>query len=222
MKAHTATYPTMVMLMMLTASLVGNCQEKKQAIITPDKENGKVYVYTGPAEGKPEGICVPSLYMEAQCIDKDKPEVRQQSPSGCCLKYTVHLDKDPGWCGVVWSKAPSGDNPTNWAGTPTIPAYNLKGAKKLIVHLKGQRGGESLQIKLGVLGDKPYGDSLPSPVESKWFKLTTEWRQFEIEIPDDTDLSRVFTPMSWVANNVHQPVGMNTIIFYIDDCYFEF
>jgi hypothetical protein len=138
------------------------------------------------------------------------------------LKYTAHLDRSPGWCGVAWSKAPNGDRKEYFGETNSIPVFDLRGARKLVVHLRGQKGGESVQIKVGILGDKPYGDSLPSPIESNWFRITTEWQQFEIEIAQDADLSRVFTPLCWVANDVHQPPGMGTRTFYIDDCYFEF
>jgi hypothetical protein len=216
---HTAAAMLMVC---ATWSMGQPVDKQKQAIITPQLENGKVYIYTGPADGKPEGITVPSLYMEGQCIDKDKPETRQVSTSGCCLKFTTHLDRSPGWCGVAWSKAPSGTNEGAFADTPSNPVFKLQGAKKLVIHLRGQRGGESVQIKVGVLGDKPYGDSLRYPIESPWFKLTSEWKSFEIVIPDSADLSRVYTPLCWVANDVHQPAGMSTITFYIDDCYFEF
>jgi hypothetical protein len=225
MKTPTVMHSAVAMLMLSAAWSIGQPADRTtQVIIAPEQQNGRVYVYTGVAKGKPEGIGIPSLYIEHDCIDKAKPETKQASASssGCCLKYIAHLDRKPGNCGVAWSKAPRGDAPGVWGETNSIPVWNLQGARKLVVNLRGQRGGEQVQIKVGILGDKPYGDSLRTPIESKWFELTTAWQAFEIAIPDRADLTRVYTPLCWVANDVHQPEGMSTITFYIDDCYFEF
>jgi hypothetical protein len=51
-----------------------------------------------------------------------------------------------------------------------------------VLHARGQTGKERTQVKVGIPGDKPHGDSLSYPAQTKWLLLPTEWTEFELDL----------------------------------------
>jgi hypothetical protein len=105
--------------------------------------------------------------------------------------------------------------------TPDGWYYNLTGLKKkrFVVHMRGGRGGERVQWKVGFLGAEKYGDSLPLPAQTKWLSLGKEWTRYELDL-SKVDLSRVCS-LCFVLSQAQQSEPNAPVSFFIDDCYFE-
>lgn len=120
---------------------------------------------------------------------------------------------EPWWSGLAVASVAD-----YWGEKPSTAAYNLQGARKLIFSARGARGGEGIQVRLGITGDKPYGDSLKLPASTRWLKLSKEWQRFELDL-SGLDLKRVITPFVFVANRDYNPDG--GLSFHLDEIYIE-
>lgn len=157
------------------------------------------------ADGEP-GPWVPSgwmgntseLVMDPRCADR---------PHGgdACLRFTY---RNPGqWVGVAWQ-----DPANDWGDQPG--GYDLTGATRLTFWARGQRGGEILSFRVGLItSGKPYHDSLN--VEKKNVRLSTEWKRYTIKLKGE-DLSRIKTPLVWTAAGHGRE-----LTFDLDDIRFE-
>ncbi len=106
--------------------------------------------------------------------------------------------QDPGWCGIAVASAPD-----YWGETPGS-GYDLSKAKKLVFYAKGEKGGESVQIKMAVTGDKKFGDSARMPTATPWLTLTKEWTRYELPLEyKRSELKRVITPFVFVTSRDH-------------------
>ncbi len=121
-----------------------------------------------------------------------------------CIK--VEFSAADNWGGVIWQ------NPVNDWGD-RAGGLNLTGAKKVTFWAKGEKGGEKVAFKFGILGkDKKYPDSATGLLEST---LTNQWQQFTIDVTGK-DLSRIKTGFGWSLAGQGGPVA-----FYIDDIQWE-
>jgi len=122
-----------------------------------------------------------------------------------CMK--VQYKANDQWGGVVW-QSPAND----WGNAPG--GYDLTGAKKLTFWARGEKGGEEVTFSFGLIGaDKPYHDKAKG--DTGKVKLTTDWKQYEIDLKDK-DMSSVKTGFCWVVGGQGQPLN-----FYLDDIKFE-
>ncbi len=127
-----------------------------------------------------------------------------------CIKVTYKAKKAQGvgWAGVYWQ------NPSNNWGTKS-GGYDLTGAKKVTFWARGEKGGERVEeFKIGGITGE-YGDS--DVVGIGPVSLTTEWRQFVIDL-DGKDLSSISGGFCWVINADTNPQGA---VFYLDDIKYE-
>lgn len=86
-------------------------------------------------------------------------------------------------------------------------------------YAKGERGGEAIQVKVAVAGDKQFGDSALSPAATPWLTLKKTWQRYELPIdPQHTDLKRVVTPFCFVTSQDQNDA--KEITFYLDHIYF--
>ena len=76
---------------------------------------------------------------------------------------------------------------------------------------------KSIQVKVGITGGNPYGDSTPLPFDTGWIQLTREWRRYELPL-DGAALNRVISPFVLITNRAHNPAGKALI--YLDEIYF--
>ena len=131
-----------------------------------------------------------------------------------CVRIDVQLEHRPNrnWGGIVVASCPD-----CWGLHPTEPAYDLRHATKLVFYARGGQGGERIQVKVAVAGDKPHGDSAVQPAATGWITLTSMWQQYELRL-EGVDLHRVVTPFAVVTDKAHNPGGPFT--FYLDDIYF--
>ena len=112
-----------------------------------------------------------------------------------------------GFGGVVWQ------NPANdWGDLPG--GRDLSGAKKLTFWARGAAGGETVEFKMGLLGEeKKFPDSASAGLPP--VALTKAWKQYTIDLAGK-DLSRIKTGFAWVLAGQGKPVT-----FYLDDVRYE-
>ena len=97
-----------------------------------------------------------------------------------CLRLTYTPGN--GWAGVAWQ-----DPANDWGDAPG--GYDLKGARRLTFWARGEKGGESVNFGLGVIGpEKPFADSAKVTLDG--IKLTRDWKRYTIDL-GGVDLSRV-------------------------------
>ncbi len=142
-------------------------------------------------------------------------EVHKIDPNtgASCVRIDVKKWVRPRWAGIAVSCKPD-----YWGKKPNDRAFDLRRMKKLVFFAKGDRGGESIQIQVAILGKERYGDSARQPATSKWIELGKGWKKYELDV-SKLDLSRVVTPFCVVTNKAHN--DSDNFTFYLDDIYFE-
>jgi hypothetical protein len=122
-----------------------------------------------------------------------------------CLRFEYSEPAE--WGGIVWQ-----DPVNDWG--EQAGGWNLTGAKKLKFWARGEKGGESVSFKFGVLGaDKKFSDTSTGALNE--VKLTKDWKEYTIEL-DGKDLARIKTGFVWTVAGQGAPV-----VFYLDDIRFE-
>jgi hypothetical protein len=157
-------------------------------------------------KGSTNNHYVPSGWMgNTKGIRMDEAGTVNPHGGKTCLRFEYSEPAD--WAGVVWQ-----DPPNDWGDQPG--GWNLTGAKKLKFWARGDKGGETVSFKFGVLGlDKKYSDS--STGTTGPIKLAKEWTEYSIDLAGK-DLSRIKTGFVWTLDGQGSP-----IIFFLDDIRFE-
>ena len=139
-----------------------------------------------------------AITMDEKCQDNPKEGEH-------CLKFGY---SNPGqWGGVVWQNPPD-----DWGDKPG--GYDLRGATKLTFWARGEAGGEKMKFGFGLLGrDKTHWDT--GKKETGEISLTTEWKQFTIEL-EGLNLGRIKTGFYWTLAGQGKP-----LTFYLDRIAFE-
>jgi exo-beta-1,3-glucanase (GH17 family) len=175
------------------------------------EERWYVYQDAGPAGGNHGvwGNYMPENGGKMVVLEEAEPD---QPFAGATSVMVGVRFQHPWWCGVVVMGAPHA-----WGTRPDTPAFDLSRATKLVFHARGERGGEQIQIKVGIAGGSPYGDSALLPFDSGWIRLSKEWRRYELPV-DGAALGRVITPFVLITNRAHNPDGR--LLIYLDEIYF--
>ena len=149
---------------------------------------------------------IPAGWMGDTKAIKLDPLCSEQPHSGkTCLRCDFTTNK--GWGGVVW-QSPAQD----WGDR--AGGFDLTGAKRLTFWAKGEKGGEVIDFKFGILArDKRFFDTGHGGLEK--VSLTKEWRQYEIPLGKQ-DLTRIKTGFVWNLASSGEP-----ITFYLDDVQWE-
>ena len=122
-----------------------------------------------------------------------------------CLRVEYSAPAD--WSGIVWQ-----DPANDWGDQPG--GYNLTGAKTIKFWARGEKGGETVTFKFGVLGkDKRFADSASGDLSD--IKLTKEWAEYTIDLTGK-DLTCVKTGFAWTVVGQGSPV-----VFFLDDIRYE-
>jgi hypothetical protein len=143
--------------------------------------------------------------MRLSLVDNADP-----ASGSTAIRVDVDLQPTP-WCGIAAaSKA-------DYWGMEPGPAYDLSRASKLVFFAKGAKGGEAIQVKVAIAGDKRFGDSSLVPFATDWIQLGPAWKRYELPV-DGSKLKRVITPFVFVVDRQHNMD--QTIRFFFDDIYF--
>jgi hypothetical protein len=149
---------------------------------------------------------VPSGWMgNTKALKLDEKCTTKPHSGKTCLR--VEYTQDVGWGGIAWQ------NPANdWGDRPG--GWDLTGAKSLTFWARGDKGGEKATFLVGLLGrDKKYPDSTRAQVGP--IKLTTEWKQYRLDLKD-RDLKRIKIGFALTVAGNGAPV-----VFYLDDVRYE-
>lgn len=148
----------------------------------------------------------PANWMgNTKALKLDESCTTQPHSGDTCLKFDYSA-KDQ-WAGVVWA-----DPANDWGDKPG--GWNLTGAKKLTLWIRGDRGGEVINVELGILGkDKKYGDT--GKAKKEGIKLTREWQQISLDLTGQ-DLSRIKSGIVITFASAGEPITI-----YLDDCQYE-
>jgi hypothetical protein len=135
---------------------------------------------------------------------KDNP---QSGPSSLQIKYTAEKRNGAGWAGIYWQ------NPANNWGTKN-GAYDLTGAKNLFFYARGEKGGETVEFKMGGLtGDFPDSGTATCGQVT----LTKNWQLIKIDLVD-TDMSFISGGFVAVFSADNNPDGFT---IYLDNIYYS-
>lgn len=160
------------------------------------------------ADDKP--TFVPSGWMgDAKSIRLD-PEDRSRPHTGT-TSLRCEFRAASGWGGVAWQH-PAQDWGDQRGG------FDLTGAKRVVFHARGERGGEEVSFGFGLIGrEKKYFDTARRTLDK--VTLTKEWRRYEIpvgELKANEDLTRIKTGFVWTVAGSGEP-----IVFHIDGIVWE-
>ncbi len=138
------------------------------------------------------------LKMDAAC--KDNPHAGKT-----CIR--VDYQARDGWAGVVW-QSPAND----WGAK--AGGWDVSGAKKLTFWVRGEKGGEVVNVFFGVIGrDKRYFDTAEGKLDK--VALTKEWKEYTIELKEK-DLTRIKSGFGFSLGGQGGAVR-----FFLDDVRFE-
>ena len=197
-----------------------NSQDIRKPLLDSNK---RFWIYGGTRQADP---FIPHGWMpaEAASMIKEFNLACHTNPhsSNNCLAVDISWLKYPGWCGVAWMTQEKAKDKSPWWGQDASGcAYNLTSAKQLVVWARGAKGGERIQFKIGILGDKPYGDSTISPIESDWVTLSTKWQKYTINLRGN-NLARIANGFTLISSQREQTGSPNQTSFFLDDIYFQF
>ena len=139
-----------------------------------------------------------------------------------CLQLTVN------WTNATWAAVAfiSGPDQLAWWGEDGRGKHfdlRVLSKKKLVFHLRGERGGERVKIQVGILGNRKFGDSLIKPITSGLLTLTNSWQQFEIDLSTapKEELARVCNGFGILVERSEQTGEPNQTDIFLDDAYYE-
>ncbi len=159
----------------------------------------------------PDNHYIPSGYMGDYADAKIERAWFDNPHSGTtCIKvtYTNAASNGARWVGVYWQSPAN-----NWGDKKG--GFDLTGAKKLVLWVRGEKGGERIEeFKLGGLTGL-YPDSDIAGIGP--IMLTQEWKQYEIDL-SGKDLSYISGGFCWSTNLDVNPEGAT---FYLDDIKYE-
>jgi hypothetical protein len=149
---------------------------------------------------------VPANWMgNTKALKLDEACTTQPRSGKTCVKFE-YTARDQ-WAGVVWADPASdwGDQPGGW---------NLSGAKSLKVWARGERGGEVINLELGIFGkEKKFSDT--GKAKQEGIKLSKEWQEITLDLAGQ-DLSRIKSGIVVTFAGSGEPMTI-----YLDDCVYE-
>ncbi|MFH0953712.1 MAG: hypothetical protein V1873_05240 [Verrucomicrobiota bacterium] len=159
-------------------------------------------------EDEGEQPFIPSGWMgSTDAIEFDDCWKENPHSGESCIK--VSFTDPKGWGGITWQ------NPANNWGDDE-GGVDLTGAKQLSFWARGEKGGEMVEFKMGIIArNKPFWDTAKASAGK--IKLETTWKQYIIPLAaKDLNLTRILTGFVWVTQGRPDPVT-----FYIDDIKYE-
>jgi hypothetical protein len=146
---------------------------------------------------------VSDLSIDGRC--KNKPFKGET-----CFKVTYTSKGPQGWAGIYWQE------PANNWGTMK-GGFNLTGAAKLVMYIRGDKGGERIGGFTigGILDGKASSDSDKAVINP--MVLTKEWQKVEVNLAGK-NLGNIITGLSFSIGKGDNPEGAT---FYLDEVRFE-
>ena len=164
------------------------------------------------------------IKIDLACADNPNQVIKAPGTSEKenCINVKITWG-DATWASVAFISGP--DKPPWWGDSNRGRYYNLAGLskKKLVFYARGGSGGETIKIQLGMLGDKPFGDSMHKPLVGDDIVLTQDWTRHEIDLKDisSAELGHICNGFGFVVERNSQAGASAETVFYLDDIYFE-
>ncbi len=169
------------------------------------------------------------IKIDLDCTDQpnqDQPTQGTATPASderqCCIRTTINWG-DATWASVAYIPGP--DQPPWWGENDSGRHYDLSALpkKKLVFFVRGDHGGGTIKIQFGLLGNKPYGDSLHKPVSTEEITLTRNWVRHELDLSSiaPAEMAHICNGFGVNVERNNQPGGADATVFYLDDVYFE-
>jgi hypothetical protein len=144
-------------------------------------------------------------------LDANNAQFSHTGVSSIQIIYSAKATQGQKWAGIYWQYPES-----NWGNNSM--AFDLRGYTALTFWARGEKGGEKAEFKVGGIdGNAPYPDSIQPPVSSGIITLTSDWKQYTINLSGQ-DLSHVIGGFCWVTTKDENPNGAT---IYLDDIQFE-
>jgi exo-beta-1,3-glucanase (GH17 family) len=141
-------------------------------------------------------------------------ECDRSDPHGgeMAIRAEFSPDGPRGWAGVVWHDAKS-----DWGKRPG--GCDLRRFDRLRFWVKGARGGEVVEFKVGGMGTEQdrYRDTIRPARSTGPLILTATWQPVTIDLTG-ADRSRVIGGFTWVASRCQ---NREPITFFVDDIRFD-
>lgn len=157
-------------------------------------------------EDSGEPVFVPAGWMGSyDGIEFDDCWKESPRSGESCIKVTF---TDPrSWGGIAWQSPAN-----NWGDEEG--GVDLTGAKKLTFWARGDKGGELIEFKMGIIPrNKPFFDTAKATLGR--IGLEKAWKKYEMSL-EGKDLSRIMTGFVFAVKGRSEPV-----VFYIDDIIYE-
>ncbi len=149
---------------------------------------------------------LPSGWMgNIKALKTDNRWTKQPHSGKTCMR--IDYTATDQWGAIAWQhpEGDFGDKPGGW---------NLTGAKRLTLWLRGEKGGETVGVEFGILGaDKKFFDTAKGKKVN--VRLTTKWQQVEIDLKGK-NLTRIKTGLVISIAGSDKPITI-----YLDDCRYE-
>lgn len=128
-----------------------------------------------------------------------------------CIKIAYSGAESQGnkWAGIYWQYPEN-----NWGDKSE--GRDLTGATRLTFWVRGEKGGEKAEFKVGGITGN-YPDSIQPLVTTGVTVLSNRWQQYTIYLTGK-DLSHVIGGFCWVTSKDLNPLGCT---IYLDDIRFE-
>ena len=205
MKTNSFNLFSFVMFCFFMPFSISNAQQKTTTSFALNQDVKKLDVlrYFIPSGWFDDGEDPERRYLQFDPACKEKPHSEP-----ICAKIT-YTPGPEGSAGIYWQ-----NKPDNWGMAPGND-YSKRGFTKLTFWAKGDEGGELIQFISGGIQEKgmPFKDSYEST--SGFIPLGKEWKQYTI------DLTRMSLKSVIGGFCFSAPASSSTIVFFIDDVYFE-
>jgi hypothetical protein len=146
------------------------------------------------------------MAADGSSVALEPADGRVRAEGGTALRLDFRFGPAPGaWAGIAVASAPG-----YWGATPG-PGFDLSAARRLVLDVRGERGGEGIRVKVAPAGDAAFGDAAPLPFDSGWLRLSAGWQTVTVPV-DGRALTRVVIPLMIIANRAHNPSGAATVL----------
>ena len=153
---------------------------------------------------------IPSGWMgDTKSIKVDPNHTEKPNSGKTCMR--CEFSASNGWGGVAWQ------NPEqDWGDKKG--GFNLTGARKLVFHARGEKGGEEVSFGFGLIGtEKRYFDTAKRSTGK--IRLGKDWQKYQINLNDlkaNENLERIKIGFVWTVASTGKPT-----VFYLDDIQWE-
>jgi hypothetical protein len=162
------------------------------------------------------------LRLDLECIRNpyvDRAEVLFAAEMQKCISIQPNWGTNK-WIGLAFLSGP--DSPAWWGDTTCGCCYDLSGLKKrrLVFYGRAEPKEVVIEVQVGILGAKLFGDSLKESARTNHIRLTREWARHEFNLSNvpPERLSRICS--GFVITLTNAPEWQDVTV-YLDSIYFE-